>query len=167
MKARVIRVRLRRASIQIKEVRTVRTKLMPLIFLLAVALGAKEARFYEKGTLAEMNAVECGYEEKGGKGVTGALLGTDDEHRKTQKTLCQEYVLRSDRMAYKIRPREEKHPFLLPVGEQVEFRISKDRLYLRVPELDSHERQFYVTSMTPRTDATTTPPPSAAKTAEK
>jgi len=42
----------------------VRTKLMPIIFLLAVHLGAREPRFYGKGTLAEMNAVECGCEER-------------------------------------------------------------------------------------------------------
>ncbi len=134
---------------------------MRIQLLVAVSIAAcviptqaKEPRSYEKGTLAEMNAVECGYEEKGAKSPAGALLGTDDEHRKTRKMLCQEYALRSDRMVYKIRPKEEKHPFILPVGDEVEFRILKDRMYVRVPELDDHERQFFVTSIVQRTGVT-------------
>jgi hypothetical protein len=137
-----------------------------MIFLLAISLRGKQARFYEKGTLTEMIAVECGYEEKDNPGVAGVVLGSSNEHRKTQKMLCQEYVLRSDRMLYKIRPKEQKHPVILPVGEQAEFRISKDHMYLRVPELDDRERQFIVTSIVPRTDARTAEP-ATAKTAEK
>jgi len=61
--------------------------------------------------------------------------------------LCQEYVLKTDRVMYRIRPREEKHPVLLPVGERAEFRIKKDKLLLAVPELDGREREYSVTSM--------------------
>jgi hypothetical protein len=99
-----------------------------------------------------MKAVECGYEERGAPGVSGVLLGTDAEHRKTQEMLCQEYALRSDRIVYRVRPKDEKHPRLLPIGEEAEFRIAKDRMYLRVPEIDDKERQYFVTSMTPRMD---------------
>ncbi len=140
-----------------------RTRLLAVTLLWAFAAQAKEARFYEKGTVAEMNAVDCGTEEKGAKGIGGVLLGTDSQHRKTQELLCQEYVLRSDRLVYRIRPKEEKHPALLPVGEQAEFRIRKDRMYLRVPEGDGKERQYFVVSMIPRTDTDSTHPVSPAK----
>jgi hypothetical protein len=63
--------------------------------------------------------------------------------------LCQEYVLKADRVMYRIRPRDEKHPVLLPVGEDAEFRINKDKLILRVNELDNKERDYIVVSMTP------------------
>jgi hypothetical protein len=74
-------------------------------------------------------------------------LGTDGAHKKTRQLLCQEYVLKTDRVVYRIRPRDEKHPVLLPVGERVEFRIRKDKLLLAAPELDGKEREYSVTSM--------------------
>jgi hypothetical protein len=41
----------------------------------------------------------------------------------------------------------------LPVGETAQFRIHKDKLLLRVPEADGKEREYFVLSMTPRSDA--------------
>jgi hypothetical protein len=67
--------------------------------------------------------------------------------------LCQEYILKSDRLIYRIRPKDDKHPALLPVGESAEFRIHRDKMLLRVPESDSKEREYIVVSMTPRADA--------------
>jgi hypothetical protein len=39
---------------------------------------------------------------------------------------------------------------LLPIGEAAQFRISKDKLILRVPELNDKEHEYIVVSMTPR-----------------
>lgn len=140
-----------------------KTRLFAVTLLWALAAQAREPRFYEKGTVAEMNGVECGTEEKGAKGIGGVLLGTDSHHQRTRELLCQEYVLRSDRLVYRIRPKEEKHPALLPVGEQAEFRIHKDMMFLRVPEGDGKERQYFVVSMTPRTDVDSTHPVASIK----
>lgn len=140
-----------------------RTRFLVVAMFWVLAAQAKDARFYEKGTLAEMNAVECGSEEKGARGVGGVLLGTDSQHRKIRETLCQEYVLRADRIVYRIRPKEEKHPAILPIGERAEFRIRKDKMYLRVPEGDGRERQYFVVSMVPRTDSEPAHPTEAAK----
>jgi len=125
------------------------------LVLIATVASAKEARFYEKGALLQMEAVSCGFEEKDGKGIVGSLIGTDSEHKKTHETLCQEYVLRSDRMVYRIRSKEERHPILLPVGDSVQFRIRKDRMLLLAPELDNKEREYFVTSMRPREQTVT------------
>ncbi len=140
-----------------------RTRYLVVAMLWALTAPAKDAKFYEKGTLAEMNAIECGYEEKGARGVGGVLLGTDSQHRKTREMLCQEYVLRADRIVYRIRPKDEKHPAILPIGEQAEFRIRKDKMYLRVPEGDGRERQYFVVSMVMRTDSEPAHPTQAAK----
>jgi hypothetical protein len=67
--------------------------------------------------------------------------------------LCQEYVLQSERVIYRIRPRDEKHPVLLPVGEQAQFRLQKDKMILRVEDLDDKDREYIVVSMTPREDS--------------
>jgi len=66
------------------------------------------------------------------KTLAAQIFGTDGQHKKTQETLCQEYVLRSQRVTYRIRPKDDKHPALLPIGETAEFRIHKDKLLLRV-----------------------------------
>jgi hypothetical protein len=57
-------------------------------------------------------------------------------------------------MFYRIRPRDAKHPVLLPVGERAQFRLDKDKMLLRVEDLDSKEREYIVVSMTPRGDST-------------
>jgi hypothetical protein len=115
---------------------------------------AKDKPAYERGVLLQMDSTHCGYAEKGGKTFTGEILGTDGQHKNTQEMLCQEYILKSDRLIYRIRPKDEKHPALLPVGEAAEFRIHRDKMLLRVPESDGKEREYIVVSMTPRADAT-------------
>jgi len=114
---------------------------------------AKDKPAYERGVLLQMDSTHCGYAEKDGKTLTGEILGTDGQHKNTQEVLCQEYILKSDRLIYRIRPKDEKHPTLLPVGESAEFRIHKDKMLLRVPESDGKEREYIVVSMTPRADA--------------
>ena len=107
---------------------------------------------YQKGTLIRMDSSSCGMQEKGSKTLAGEILGTDGQHKKTQELLCQEYVLQSDRVIYRLRPKDDKHPVLLPIGETAQFRIHKDKLVLRVPEADDKEREYLVVSMTPRQD---------------
>jgi hypothetical protein len=107
-----------------------------------------------------MDSTACGMQEKGSKSVTGELLGTDGQSKKTQEMLCQEYVLQTDRVIYRIRPKDDKHPVLLPIGETAQFRIHKDKLILKVAEADDKEREYIVVSMTPRQDA---PPQVASK----
>jgi hypothetical protein len=117
---------------------------------------AKDKPAYERGVLLQMDSTHCGYAEKDGKTLTGQILGTDGQHKNTQEVLCQEYILKSDRLIYRIRPRDDKHPALLPVGESAEFRIHKDKMLLRVPESDGKEREYIVVSMTQRGDAADT-----------
>ncbi len=100
-----------------------------------------------------MDSTSCGMQEKGSKSLTGELLGTDGRSKKTQEMLCQEYVLQTDRVVYRIRPKDDKHPALLPIGETAQFRIHKDKLILKVAEADDKEREYIVVSMAPRQEA--------------
>jgi hypothetical protein len=126
--------------------------LAAILFAATSAAYAGGRPSYQKGVLLQMDSEACGVAEKGGKTITGTILGTDGEHKNTQQVLCQEYVLQTDRIVYRIRPKDDKHPTLLPVGETAEFRIHKDKLILRVPEMDEKEREYTVVSMTPRAD---------------
>src|SRR5260370_2477678 len=129
-----------------------KTMSLALLLFASLSLEAKDKPAYEKGELVQMDSTACGYAEKDGKTLAGQIFGTDGQHKKTQETLCQEYVLRSQRVTYRIRPKDDKHPALLPIGETAEFRIHKDKLLLRVPESDGQEREHIALSMTPRTD---------------
>jgi hypothetical protein len=122
---------------------------------LASAAFAKDPKTYQSGKILQMDSVQCGVAEKDAKSFAGEMLGTDSGNKKTQEVLCQEYVLQGERVIYRIRPRDEKHPVLLPVGEQAQFRLQKDKMLLRVEDLDSKEREYIVVSMTPRSESST------------
>src|SRR5205085_7661206 len=123
------------------------------LVLLASIAYANEPKPRQSGKLLQMEAVACGIDENSGKSLAGELIGTDSAHKKTHELLCQEYVLQGERVLYRIRPRDEKHPVLLPVGEQAQFRLQKDKMILRVEDLDDKDREYLVVSMTPRSEA--------------
>ena len=128
----------------------------PTIVLAVLCLSlayAKERPVAQSGTLLQMDSVECGADEKSGKSLAGEMLGTDSAHQKVHTLLCQEYLLQSERTLFRIRPKDDKHPVLLPVGEKAQFHIEKDRMKLRVEDLDDKERDYIVVSMTPRSEA--------------
>jgi hypothetical protein len=131
-----------------------RYKSMLLVLLFAATAYAKEPKAYQGGKLVQMDSVNCGVEERDAKSFTGEVIGTDSGHKKTQELLCQEYLLQTDKMVYRIRPRDAKHPVLLPVGEQAQFRLDKDKLVLRVEALDAKEREYIVVSMKPVSEST-------------
>ena len=117
-----------------------------LVMMMAVAVAeAKGPPFYQKGTLVKMESAECGVDTR------GTALDVSD-HSKARQMLCQQYLLRGDKLDYEIRPKEEKHPAILPVGQEAEFRIEKDRMHLRVPELDKKEREFIVVAISQRAE---------------
>jgi hypothetical protein len=127
-----------------------KTMVIAAVILCASMSYAKNQRAHDSGTLLQMDSVECGSDSKAGKSFAGEVLGTDSGHQKTHVLLCQEYVLQTDRIVYRIRPRDDKHPVLLPVGTKAQFLLDKDKMKLRVEDLDDKERDYQVVSMTPR-----------------
>lgn len=123
-----------------------------VLVIATLPLQAKDKPVYEKGVLLQMESSSCGFAEKESKTLAGEILGTDGQHKNTQQVLCQEYTLQTDRVTYRIRPKDDKHPALLPIGETAQFRIHKDKLLLRVVESEDKEREYVVVSMTPRAD---------------
>jgi len=132
-----------------------RSRLFLCALLLSSLAFAKEPKAYQSGKLLQMDSVDCGMVEKDGQSLAGEMLGTDSGNKKTHQLMCQEYVLQTDKVIYRIRPRDEKHLVLLPLGEKVQFRIQKDKMLVRREDLDSKERAYLVVSMTPRTDSST------------
>jgi hypothetical protein len=124
-----------------------------VILTVASAAYAKNPKAYEPAKLLQMDSVPCGTAETQNTSFAGEVLGTDSGSKKTQEVLCQEYVLQAERVIYRIRPRDAKHPVLLPVSDWAQFRMDKDKMMLRVEDFDNKEREYVVVSMAPRTDA--------------
>jgi hypothetical protein len=80
--------------------------------------------------------------------------GTNENAKKgkTQELLCQEYVIQTDQVLYRIRPKDDKHPLLLPIGQNAQFRLEKNKMLLRV-EGEGKEREYVVVSIKPRADS--------------
>jgi tetratricopeptide (TPR) repeat protein len=119
----------------------------------SVCRAGKKEHFTETGKVVEMQDVPCGSRSKGlgGVGSIFASVGVTDVNAKEK--LCQEYVLRTADTEYRIRPLNDKHPGLLPVGAESNFRIKKDRVLLSVPEGDGKVREYKVVAMKPLTGA--------------
>jgi len=129
-------------------------KRIAILALLCASIAyARDHQSPQSGTLLQMDSVQCGTDQNSGKSFAGELIGTDSAHQKMHTLLCQEYLLQTDRMTYRIRPKDDKHPALLPVGEKAQFHIEKDHIKLRVEDLDDKEREYVVVSMTPRAEA--------------
>ena len=134
-----------------------------LFFATALLIQPKEPPPYQEAVLLQMVSSTCGYVEKDGKTIAGEIFGTDGQHKNTKQLLCQEYLLQTDRVTYRIQPKDDKHPVLLPVGETAQFRVHKDKMLLRVPEADGKEREYIGLSMTPRTDVAAANRPTTAR----
>jgi hypothetical protein len=126
-----------------------------VVLCLASTAFAKDPKAYLTGKLVQMDSVSCGTAEKDSQSLTGEMLGTDSGHKKTEEVLCQEYVVQTERVIFRIRPKDDKHPELLPIGELAQFRLQKDKMLLMVEGFDNKEREYVVVSMKPRSDAST------------
>jgi hypothetical protein len=113
-----------------------RSKLVATALILAASLAyGKDLKAYQDGSLVAMNLISCVADAKNAS--------------KSQDLLCQEYTLQTGQVVYSIRPVDEKHPVLLPLGVQAQFRLQKATLVVRVPSLDSKERKFSVIQVKP------------------
>lgn len=110
--------------------------------LIAATAYAKAPKAYVDGKLLQMDSVQCGTDEK------------DAKNGKPHELLCQEYVVQTDQVLYRIRPKDGKHPALLPVDQYAQFRLDKNKMLLRVQGFDSKEREYFVVSVKPRGDST-------------
>lgn len=125
------------------------------VLIFACTAWAKEPKPYQTGKILQMDSVQCGTTEKDHSNFAGDVLGTDSGSKKTQELLCQEYLLQAEHVVYRIRPRNEKHAVLLPIGRQAQFRIQKDKMLLRIEDLDDKEHEYVVISMTLRIEGDT------------
>jgi hypothetical protein len=124
--------------------------LLALISAIPLSAHDKRKNGIERGILEKMEAVPCGAKQTGLAGL-GALWGSAGiTHINSNEKLCPQYLLRTDEMEYEIRPTDNKHPALLQVGREAEFKIKNNRVYLRDPEDgEGKTRTYDVVAMRP------------------
>ncbi len=128
------------------------TLLIPTLVIVMVmppAAAAKSKKHSERGMLESMEAVPCGAKQRGLTGLGSVFGSVGVEHVNSYEKLCPQYLLRTDEMEYQIRPLDNKHPVILPVGHEGEFKIKKDQMHLKVPDGDRKTRAYQVVAAKP------------------
>jgi len=121
-----------------------------LALLLAVpGVAGDKKKHANRAMIEKMEAVPCGAKEHGLTGL-GSLWGSVGvTHVNSDEKLCPQYLLRTDDMEYHVRPLDHKHPNILPIGKEGEFKVSKDKFDMRVPDGDRKMRHYQVVAMKP------------------
>src|ERR1700679_3871740 len=95
------------------------------------SLYAKKKNDGERVMVEKMEAVPCGAKQRGVSGVGSLWASGGLTHMNSDEKLCPQYLLRTDEKEYEIRPTDHKHPFLLPVGQEGEFKIKDNHMFLK------------------------------------
>ena len=124
--------------------------LLVTIFALTLAVPAfGRDKKRDRAMIEKMEAVPCGAKERGLTGLGSVFGSVGATHVDSDEKLCPQYMLRTDDMEYHIRPMDHKHPVILPVGKEGEFRIAKDVMEMRIPDGDHKKRRYQVVAMKP------------------
>lgn len=123
---------------------------LALAMLDPTSAAAKDKKKPPRGMIESMQSLPCGVKQKGLNGL-GAVWGSVGVTSvSSNEKLCPQYLFRTDDLEYHIRPKDTKHPVILPIGHEAEFKIKKDEIFLKVPEGGDHKtRAYHVISMEP------------------
>jgi hypothetical protein len=121
-----------------------------LLLLLAVpSIAVAKDKKGQRGMLESMQSVPCGAKERGVTGLGSVFASVGVEHVNSHEQLCPQYLLRTDEMEYHIRPLDLKHAAVLSVGHEAEFKIRKDRLFLKTADGKEKAQAYQVVAMQP------------------
>jgi hypothetical protein len=126
---------------------------VPALVLATILPAGASPKNKKKGPhramVERMEAVPCGAKQRGFTGIGGVFASLGIEAVNSEERLCPQYMLRTDDAEYHIRPVDKKHAPLLPVGEEGEFKIKKNRMYMKIPDGDRKKRAYEVVAMKP------------------
>jgi hypothetical protein len=122
-----------------------------LVLVAAVPANAdgKKKKQPDRAMLEKMDAVPCGAKQKGLTGLGSIWASVGVTHVNSDEKLCPRYLLRTDDMEYEIQPTDKKHPAVLPVGQEVVYKIKNDHMTVKCPEGDKKTRDYQVVAMKP------------------
>jgi len=110
---------------------------------------AGDKKHIQRVMIEKMEAVPCGAKEHGVTGLGSVWASVGITSVNSDEKLCPQYMLRTDDMEYHVRPMDHKHPRLLPIGQEGEFKIHKDVVEMRIPDGDHKQRRYQVVAMKP------------------
>ena len=122
-----------------------------VVVIFTSVLSAKNVSRNRLGVLLRMESVPCSALEA--SGFSKVMFGAPAPAPVQDERLCQEYVLRSEGLYYRIRSRDRKHPALLPIGERAQFHLEKGHMLLQVEDFDQEVYQFSVLAIIPEAHA--------------
>jgi hypothetical protein len=100
---------------------------------------AQTPKAYQDARLVGMESAPCRIQENDASGT---------------HPLCPEYLLQTEHVLYRVRPKNKKRFELLPIGERARFRIEKDKFLMRMVDGDAREREYILVAITPRGEST-------------
>jgi hypothetical protein len=109
----------------------------------------KKPKDLDRAMLEKMDAVPCGAKQKGVTGLGSIWASVGITHMNSDEKLCPRYLLRTDDMEYEIQPKDRKHAAILPVGQEVVFKIKNDHMSVKCPDGDKKSRDYEVVAMKP------------------
>jgi hypothetical protein len=124
------------------------TTMVLVLAFTSIAEGKKKKQA-PRGIVESMQSMPCGVKERGLTGLGSIFGSVGVQHVNSNEKLCQQYLFRTDELDYQIRPLDTKHSVILPVGHEGEFKIKKDRLFLKVPDEDKKTRAYQVVAVEP------------------
>src|SRR6516162_1573600 len=113
-----------------------------------VTASAKKKKVAPRGMLESMQSVPCGAKQHGLAGIGSIYASVGITHVNSDEKLCPQYLLRTDEMDYEIRPKDVKHAAILPVGQEVEMKIKKNHMDLKLAD-GGKTMTYIVVSMRP------------------
>jgi hypothetical protein len=120
-----------------------------LSMLHPTSAAAKDKKKPPRGMIESMQSLPCGMKQKGLNGL-GAVWGSVGVTSvSSNEKLCPQYLFRTDDLEYHIRPKDTKHPVILPIGHEAEFKVKKDEILLKVADGDHKTLAYHVISMEP------------------
>jgi hypothetical protein len=129
---------------------------LALGFLFPLGASAKKKKVQPRGMLESMQSVPCGAKQRGLAGVGSIWASVGVTHVNSTEKLCQQYLVRTDDMDYEIRPKDTKHPEVLPIGQEVTFKINHDHMDIQVGD-GGKKMTYIVVSMQPANAGGATP----------
>jgi hypothetical protein len=131
---------------------------LALLSAVPLSAGEKKKKVAPRAMLERMESVPCGAKQRGLAGLGTIWASAGITHVNSDEKLCQQYLLRTDDMEYHVRATDSKHPVVLPVGQEVEYKIKGDKMFVKIPDGDKKTRTYKVVAMNP-----TNPPDTSAQ----
>ena len=124
------------------------TVALALACVFPMTASAKKKKVQPRGMLESMQSVPCGAKQRGLAGVGSIWASVGVTHVNSTEKLCPQYLVRTDDMDYEIRPKDMKHPDVLPIGQEVEIKLRKDHMDVKLPD-GGKTLTYIVVSMQP------------------